>query len=253
MREWLYGRNPVRECLRAGRRAQRKLVLAEGVRSNALVEEVITLARERACSVETRPRDELSHLIGSDEHQGIILEVGPYPYVDLEEIAQAAQSRGDSALVLLLDRLQDPQNAGTLLRTAEAMGVQGVILPKRRAVAITPAVAKTSAGASEYLWIARETNLVRTIDSLKEAGLWVYGLEDDPRAVLYTEIDWDRPLGIVVGSEGSGLRRLIREHCDGLARLPMRGQIESLNAAVAGSIVLYEVWHGRQQAAEGVD
>jgi 23S rRNA (guanosine2251-2'-O)-methyltransferase len=169
----------------------------------------------------------------------------------MSEVSAAARQAGPAALVLLLDRLQDPQNVGTLLRTAEAAGVQGVVLPEREAVAITPAVVRASAGACEHLRIARVGNLVPAMATLGEAGLWVLGLEDDPQASLYSQIDWRGPLAVVVGSEGFGLRRLVRERCDGLVRLPMHGQIGSLNAAVAGSIVLYEILRFRGSAGLG--
>jgi 23S rRNA (guanosine2251-2'-O)-methyltransferase len=249
VKEALYGRNPVRECLRAGRRPFRRLFLAEGVRRNALVKEIAALAGQRGCPLQTCPRSDLSGLAGSRHHQGVVLEAGSYPYADLGDISAAAREAGPAALVLMLDRLQDPQNVGTLLRTAEAVGVQGVVLPERRATEITPAVAKASAGASEHLRIAQVKNLARAVTRLQEGGLWVMGLEDDPKAALYSAMDWHRPLALVVGSEGHGLRRLVREKCDGLVRLPMRGQIESLNAAVAGSVVLYEVWRARESAA----
>jgi 23S rRNA (guanosine2251-2'-O)-methyltransferase len=250
VREALYGRNPVRECLRAGRRPFRQLFLAEGLRRTAPVIEIATLARQRGCPLQTCPRSDLSRLAGSRHHQGVVLEAGSYPYADLGEIATAARQAGPAALVLLLDQLQDPQNVGTLLRTAEAVGVQGILLPERRATEITPAVVKASAGASEHLRIAQVKNLARAVTRLQEGGLWVMGLEDDPKAALYSAMDWHRPLALVVGSEGHGLRRLVREKCDGLVRLPMRGQIESLNAAVAGSVVLYEVWRAREFAAD---
>ncbi|MBN1485718.1 MAG: 23S rRNA (guanosine(2251)-2'-O)-methyltransferase RlmB [Chloroflexia bacterium] len=245
MSEFLYGRNPIWECLRAGRRRLRRLLLAQGVQRNPRVEEIVGLARQHACPIEQRAKNELSRLCRSGQHQGLVLETGDYPYRALEEIVAEAHVAGSAALILLLDRLQDPQNVGTLLRTAEAVGVQGVVLPQHRAASITPAVVKASAGATEHLSIAQETNLARTVEQLKGAGLWVLGLEEGEDAVLYTEVDWDRPLVLVVGSEGSGLRRLVRERCDGLVRLPMRGKIASLNASVAGSVMLYEVWRSR--------
>ncbi|MGC8873977.1 MAG: 23S rRNA (guanosine(2251)-2'-O)-methyltransferase RlmB [Chloroflexia bacterium] len=237
----LYGRNAVREALRAGRRRFFRLLLAEGMRRDEGVEELERLASARGCPVEYRPRGTMAQVARSREHQGVVLEAGPYPYAELEEILAAAQEAGRDALVLLLDRVQDPQNLGTLLRTAEAVGAQGVVLPEHEAAGVTPAVVRASAGACEHLAIARVTNLARALAALQKAGLWVVGLESDAQATLYTQIDWDRPLALVVGSEGFGLRRLIRERCDILARLPMRGQVSSLNAAVAGSVALYEI------------
>lgn len=238
--EALYGTNAVREALRAGRRTCRRLLVDAGAKPDHVLDEIAQLAQRRRCPVETRHREQLGRLCRSTEHQGLVLEVSSYPYATLEHLCRAAREAGPDALLLVLDRVQDPQNVGTLLRTAEAVGVQGVVLPEREAVAITPAVVRASAGASEFLRIARVGNLVPAIAELKEAGLWVLGLEEDPAASLYSAMDWNRPLAIVVGSEGFGLRRLVRERCDGLVRLPMRGRISSLNAAVAGSVALYE-------------
>ena len=243
--EMLYGTNAVREALRADRRTYRRLLVDARARPDRVLEEITLLAQKKRCPVDSRHRDQLGRMCRSREHQGVVLEVSSYPYATVAEISRAAREAGPAALVLVLDRVQDPQNVGTLLRTAEAVGVQGVVLPKREAVAITPAVVRASAGASEFLRIAREGNLVPALARLKEAGLWVLGLEGEPTASLYTAVDWDRPLAIVVGSEGFGLRRLVHERCDGLVRLPMRGRINSLNASVAGSVVLYEIWRAR--------
>lgn len=244
----LYGRNAVREALRAARRTFYRLLIAEGIRRDEGVGEICRLASERGCPVEEQPRGTVARVARSQEHQGVVLEAGPYPYVEFEAIVAAAQQAGNEALVLVLDRVQDPQNLGALLRTAEAVGVQGVVLPEHEAAGVSPAVVRASAGACEHLAIARVTNLARALATLQKAGLWAIGLEADRQAVLYTEIDWDRPLALVVGSEGFGLRRLIRQRCDALARLPMRGQVASLNAAVAGSVALYEVLRYRDAA-----
>lgn len=247
MRELLYGRNAVRECLRAGRRTVYKVLLAEGVKESGTVADILNTARGRGIVPQRVERRQLDGL-GDVNHQGVAAEVEPYPYSDPEEMLKVAEERGDRPLLLLLDCLQDPQNLGTLLRTAEAVGVHGVIIPKRRAVAVTPAVVNASAGAVEHLLVARVTNVVQAMDRLKAAGVWVVGLEDVPEAQLYHRADLNIPLALVVGSEGGGMRRLVRERCDFLIRLPMRGRIGSLNASVAGSIALYEIW--RQREAE---
>lgn len=247
MRELLYGRNAVRECLRAGRRTVYKVLLAEGVKESGTVADILNTARGRGIVPQRVERRQLDGL-GDVNHQGVAAEVEPYPYSDPEEMLKVAKERGESPLLLLLDCLQDPQNLGTLLRTAEAVGVHGVIIPKRRAVAVTPAVVNASAGAVEHLLVARVTNVVQAMDRLKAAGVWVVGLEDVPEAQLYHRADLNIPLALVVGSEGGGMRRLVRERCDFLIRLPMRGRIGSLNASVAGSIALYEIW--RQREAE---
>jgi 23S rRNA (guanosine2251-2'-O)-methyltransferase len=175
-----------------------------------------------------------------------VVETEPYPYVDLGHIISFAVDQNEPLLLLVLDLLQDPQNVGSLLRTAEAVGVHGVIIPRRRAVAITPAVVSASAGAVEYLLVAQVTNLARTLDELKRHDVWVAGLEADAGAALCDQADLRGPLALVVGSEGSGLRRLVREKCDFLVRLPMYGRVASLNAAVAGSVALYEVERQRR-------
>jgi len=243
MRGILYGRNAVWEALRAGRRRFYKLVLAEGVRESGIVAEIADLARQRQIPLQRVERRQLDEI--SSNHQGVAAEVSPYPYVDWEEILAEIERGQEMPLLLLLDCLQDPQNLGSLLRTAEIVGVQGVVLPKRRAVGVTPAVVNASAGAVEHLRVARVTNLVRAMEELKGRDIWIVGLENVPQAQPYYQADLNLPLALVVGSEGRGMRRLVREKCDLLIKLPMRGRISSLNAAVAGSIALYEAWRQR--------
>jgi 23S rRNA (guanosine2251-2'-O)-methyltransferase len=245
MREILYGRQPVREVLRAGRRQVYRLLLAEGVKETGIVREVLALWDATRVPVQRVDRRELDKLGGEANHQGLAVEVSGYPYVelaDLEEPSDLAGPEPQSAdpLFLLLDHLRDPQNLGSLLRSAEAVGVRGVVLPHRRAAPVTPAAVRASAGASEHLRIARVTNLVRAIETLKASGIWLAGLDAGRGAEPYAGADLSGPLGIVVGGEGAGLSRLVREHCDFLIRLPMHGRVESLNAAVAGSVALYE-------------
>jgi len=244
MREMLYGRNAVREALRAGRRKIYKLVLTQGTQETGIVADIVTLANKSGVPVQQVERQQLDRL-GNFNHQGVAAEAAPYPYVELEEILAEADQRQEMPLLLMLDCLQDPQNFGALLRTAEIVGVHGVVIPKRRAVGITPAVVNSSAGATEHLLVARVTNLVRAMEELKARGLWMVGLEDVAQAHLYDQTDLAIPLALVVGSEGRGLGRLVRETCDMLIKLPMRGKISSLNAAVAGSIALYEAWRQR--------
>lgn len=243
--EWLYGRNAVREALR-GRRAPRALLLAEGVRRSGSVGEILQLAGRRGLRAEERPAAELQDLAGPVNHQGVLLLASAYTYADFE--ATVAAAAGSEPLYLLLDSLQDPQNFGTLLRSAEAAGVSAVIIPEHRQVGVTPAVVNASSGAVEHLAVAPVTNLSRAIERLKAAGVWVAGLEEAPGATPPWQADLRGPLALVVGSEGEGLSRLVREHCDFLLALPMLGQVASLNAAVAGSIALYEVLRQRQVA-----
>jgi 23S rRNA (guanosine2251-2'-O)-methyltransferase len=245
MNEILYGRNAVREALRAGRRKIYKVVLAQGMEETGIVADIATLASKSGVPIQRVERRQLDRL-GGFNHQGVAAEAAPYPYAELAEILAKADQRQEMPLLLMLDCLQDPQNFGALLRTAETAGVHGVVIPRRRAVGITPAVVNSSAGATEHLLVARVTNLVRTMEELKTKGLWMVGLEDVPQAQLYDQSDLTMPLALVVGSEDRGMGRLVRETCDILIRLPMRGKISSLNAAVAGSIALYEVWRQRR-------
>jgi 23S rRNA (guanosine2251-2'-O)-methyltransferase len=179
------------------------------------------------------------------KHQGVLLEVSPYVYSDVQEMLALATTRTERPFLLLLDLLHGPQNIGSLLRTAEICGVHGVIVQDRRAPDMTPAVVQYSAGAAEHLLVAQVTNLVQTINRLQKEEIWVAGLDMDPTAQRLGEIDLAIPLAIVVGHEGSGLRRLVRDNCDFLLQLPMRGHVESLNAAVAGSVLLYAAWQAR--------
>jgi 23S rRNA (guanosine2251-2'-O)-methyltransferase len=241
----LYGRNPVLESLRASRRKPQRLILAEGVQEQGGVQEIVSLARSARLPLRRVSKHELAQLIGHRRHQGVALETSPFTYSDVTSMLEAARTNGEQPFLILLDLLQDPQNVGTLIRTGEAVGVHGLILQERRAIGVTPAVVNSSSGAVEHLRVSRETNLVRTMRDLKEAGLWLYGLDGRPDQVPYHQVDLDGPIALVVGSEGGGLRRLVRQTCDTLIRLPMRGQIESLNAAVAGSVVLYAIWQAR--------
>lgn len=248
MIETLYGRNGVCESLRAGRRKPYKLLLAEGVRETDIINQIVSLAKQAGVRTAQVRRQDLDQL-GDVHHQGVALETSDYPYSSLDEIVASAQSRGEAPLILLLDLLKDPQNVGSLLRTAEVVGAHGVVIQRRRAVGITPAVVHASAGAVEHLLVAQVTNLVDAIGRLKGHDVWVAGLEAARDAQLHTEAGLTGALALVVGSEGEGLRRLVRERCDFLVQLPMRGQVTSLNASVAGSIVLYEVLRQRETDA----
>jgi 23S rRNA (guanosine2251-2'-O)-methyltransferase len=248
--ELLYGRNAVRETLRAARRDVKRLLVSSGASvESGTLGDVVRLAESVGVRVERIERQQLDKRLREANHQGVALEVGSYPYADVDDCLRLAEQHNEPAFLLLLDHLQDPQNVGTLLRTAEAVGVHGVLLPGRRAAEITPAVVNASAGAVEHLQVVVVTNVAQSIAEIQRAGVWVAGLEDDPAAQLYDEADLDLPLAIVVGAEGPGLARLTRERCDFLLRLPMRGQIASLNAAVAGSIMLYQAARARRHRA----
>jgi 23S rRNA (guanosine2251-2'-O)-methyltransferase len=250
VREVLYGRQPVRECLRAHRRHIHRLVLADGVREPGIPGEILDSARQLGIPVARVPRRHLDEI--TTAHQGIALETGAYPYVTVDDLLRWAQKQAEPPFLLALDHLQDPHNLGALLRSAEAVGVHGVILPERRAVGVTPAVVSASAGASEHMRVAQVTNLVRTLEALKQENLWSVGLDTGPGSCRYDQVEGDlnRPLVLVVGAEGSGLSQLVRQRCDYLVRLPMRGRIESLNASVAGGIALYAAWAARGFAGD---
>jgi 23S rRNA (guanosine2251-2'-O)-methyltransferase len=248
MRETLYGRNAVHEALRAGRRRFFRLALVDTVRTTDVISDILSLAATADVPVERVQRRDMDWL-GEANHQGVILEASEYPYASIDQILTLAQERDEPPLLLLLDLIQDPQNLGGLIRTAEAVGVHGVVIQSRRAAGVTPAVVHTSAGAVEHVRVAQETNLSEVITRLKDRQVWVAGLEAVRGGQWYDQADLTGPLALVVGSEGKGLRRLVQERCDFLIELPMLGKVASLNASVAGSIVLYEAWRQRQSAA----
>lgn len=242
MKEWLYGRNAVYECLRARRRDVFRLRVAEGAQEKGRLADILGLAAARRLPAERVARSQLDSFGAG--HQGVALEASAYPYRALPDVLELASSRGEAPFVLILDALQDPQNMGTLLRTAEICGVHGALLPFRHSATITPAVVNASSGASEHLLVV-QANLAQAIAELKEKGLWVAGLEGGPQAKPIQTFRLDGPLALVVGSEGEGMRELIRKSCDVLLSLSMKGQVESLNAAVAGSIALYLAMQSR--------
>ena len=236
------GRNPVYEVLRSGRRTVHQLLIAREVNKKGHLDDIFKLASRSNLFVKRVPRNQL-HGLGT-HHQGVALQVSVYPYVDVTDILARVKESGEPLLVLILDVLEDPQNVGTLIRTAEAIGVHGVVLPYRRTATITPAVVSASSGATEHLFIT-QANIAQTIALLKEEGGWVVGLEASEEAQSPSEIDLSGPMVVVVGSESQGMRRLVRSSCDFLMELPMRGHIDSLNAAVAGSVALYLTWEAR--------
>lgn len=238
MSERIVGRNPVMEALRAGRPIH-KLLVARGAQEGS-IRQIRGLARERGILVQEVDRARLDELAAGQNHQGVVAQAAAREYATVDEILDRARERGEDPFVLLLDGIEDPQNLGSLLRTCDACGVHGVIIPERRSAGVTPVVAKVSAGAVEYVPVAQVTNLARTLDQLKAAGLWIVGADMDGRELHY-QARLTGPLGVVVGGEGKGLGRLVGEKCDFKVRIPMRGQVNSLNAAVAGAILLYEV------------
>jgi 23S rRNA (guanosine2251-2'-O)-methyltransferase len=245
MKEFIYGRNPVYETLRALKRDIFRLLVAEGAQEKGRLAEILDLSAKRKIPVERVPRLRLDKI--SENHQGVALEASAYPYVELEDILDLAKTRREPLFVLILDALQNPQNLGTIIRTAEAVGMHGVLIPPHRAAEITPAVVSSSAGACEHMLVAK-ANLAQAIDQLKEADAWIVGLDEGPQSKDLSEVPLDRALGVVVGSEGEGIRPLVRNSCDYLLHLPMVGKIESLNAAVAGSIAMYLAYLARHKS-----
>jgi len=236
MKEWITGRNPVYECLTADRRNFFRLLINKGSDVKGRIEDILRLAEKKHITAETMDKNYLAKI--SDHHQGVALEASGYPYTDLPDILEKVKISGLPMFILLIDQIHDVQNLGTLIRSAEIFGVHGIIIPVHRAAGITPAVVNASSGASEHLLIA-QMNISQAIDDLKQNDAWIVGLDMDDSAESLESINLKGALGVVVGSEGSGLRRLVREKCDHIAYIPMTGKIESLNAAVAGSIALY--------------
>jgi 23S rRNA (guanosine2251-2'-O)-methyltransferase len=245
MTEYLYGRWPVLESLRAGRREFQQLLLAEGIEEKGIVETILAAAQQREVSVRRVPRRVIDDLSKNANHQGVALRAGKYPYVDLDVILATAAERNESPFLLILDLLKDPQNVGALLRVADAVGVHGMLLQERRGVDITSAVVNASSGAVEHLKVSIVTNLVTVMRRLKDEGIWLVGLDIGPDTATLDRVDLNRPLALVLGSEGEGLRRLVRETCDMRITIPMRGHVMSLNVATAGSIALYAAWQAR--------
>jgi 23S rRNA (guanosine2251-2'-O)-methyltransferase len=248
MADYIWGRYPVLEALRSRRRVHRVLV-AQGPQDAALTQ-VLDQARRAGVPIEPSPRRRLDELSRGANHQGIIALAAPRQYAEIDDVFARAAALEEPPLVLVLDAIQDVQNLGSLIRTAEAVGAHGVIIPEHRAAGLTPAVDKTSAGAVELIPVVRVTNVSRTLDDLKKRGLWCIGLEGDAQTD-YDHANLEGPIALVVGNEGQGITRLVRDHCDLLVRIPMRGRVRSLNAAVAGSVVLYEIWRQRGRPMPG--
>lgn len=245
----LYGVNPLLEALRAGERIPPEIVIAEGARDERL-QELIELARTKNVTIKRAPRASIDRAVGNTHHQGVMARIPAARYADTDDLLSSIASRVGAEkepLVVVLDGVEDPRNLGAILRTSECAGVDGVFVPERRAAGLTDVVAKAAAGATEYVPVARATNLSRLIAQLKERNLWVVGTAADA-SLNYTEWDWTRPSVVVIGGEGAGLRRLVRERCDVLVRIPVQGKIQSLNVSVAAGIVLYEALRQRSMA-----
>ncbi len=233
----LYGRNPVLEALRDGR--VHEVLVARGV-EEAFVREL----KDTGVRLRFAPRIELDQLAGTTAHQGVLAEVEDLKWATVDDILDRAESRGEDLLIVLLDGITDPRNFGAIIRSAEVLGAHGVVVEERRSAPLSPVVAKTAAGATSYLPVAQTKNLPRLIDALKEDRVWVYGAAGEA-AQDASSVDFSGRVALVVGAEGEGMRRLVREKCDALVKIPTRGQVDSLNASVAAGILIYEVMRGR--------
>ncbi|GGA51446.1 23S rRNA (guanosine(2251)-2'-O)-methyltransferase RlmB [Paenibacillus physcomitrellae] len=243
--EWIGGKHSLLEALRAGRTIN-KIWIAEGAQKH-LTAPIIAEARKLGIITQTVDKRKLDQMVPDLQHQGVVAQVAPYAYAEVEDLLEAASASGRPPFLLILDEIEDPHNLGSILRTAECTGVHGVILPKRRSASITATVSKTSAGAVEYVPVARVTNLAQTIDQLKEAGIWVVGTDVEAREGIYDTNIFNGPVAVVIGNENKGMGRLIKEKCDVLVKLPMAGKLNSLNASVAAGVVMYEVLRRREQ------
>lgn len=242
--EILFGINPVYEALRAGRRDIFKVYVTKEKISKRL-EKVITLADSLKISVEASTPLYLSSISGTDHHQGVGAKTGPYPFVKVSEILSSTQDDKSTLFLLLLDNIMDPHNLGALVRTALCVGMNGVIIPKDRSAMPTPTVSKASAGALEHICLSRVTNMVNTIKQLKERGLWIAGMDKISDETIYS-YDIKRFNAIVIGGEEKGIRPLVKKHCDVLLSIPQTGPLDSLNASVAGAVVMYEAFRQRR-------
>jgi len=234
----LEGRNPVLEALKAGRTIN-KILIAKGEREGS-IRQISAVAKEMGITIQEVDRRNLDNISITRSHQGVIAYVSVKEYVEVDDILKAAEKSNKPPFILILDEINDAHNLGSILRTADAVGVHGVIIPKRRAVGLTSVVAKASAGAIEYVPVARVTNIAQTIDYLKKNNIWVIGTDQTGDNEFYKS-DLKGPVALVIGSEGEGMGRLVREKCDFIVRIPMMGNISSLNASVAAAVIMYEI------------
>ncbi|MBI2202365.1 MAG: 23S rRNA (guanosine(2251)-2'-O)-methyltransferase RlmB [Candidatus Rokubacteria bacterium] len=234
----IWGRNPVLELLRTGGRRADEVAVLSGAAGP--LSEVVALARRAGVKISYRTRDQLSAMAGTDQHQGVVARVAFQEYLDLDQLLAIPATRGGTPFFLALDQIQDPRNFGAVLRSAAAFGVHGVVIPKHHAVGLTDAAARTAMGAVEHVAVARGTNLVNVLETLKNSGIWVYGLSSEGGTPIWNA-DLSGPLCLVLGSEGEGLRPLVARTCDVLVTVPMSGGVGSLNVAAAGAVACYEV------------
>ncbi len=236
------GRNPVLEALESGREIN-KILVADGNKEGS-IKKIIAKAKSMGIVISYVDRNKINSLSESDNHQGVIAYVAAHDYADLDTLLKDIEASGEDAFLIVLDEISDPHNLGSIMRTADAVGAHGIIIPKRRAVGLTPVVAKTSAGAIEYVPVCRVTNVARTIETLKAKNIWVAGA-DMAGEQTHFKSNFKGNIAIVMGSEGKGITRLVKEKCDFLVNIPMQGKVSSLNASVAASVIMYEVYKQR--------
>jgi 23S rRNA (guanosine2251-2'-O)-methyltransferase len=236
------GRHPVLEALKSGREID-KIFIQKGANEGS-IRQIIAIAREKNLLIKEVDKVKLDNLSLTHNHQGVIASAALYKYYEIEEILNIAKEKGEEPFIIILDEITDNHNLGSIIRSAEAAGVHGIVIPKRRSVALTPIVAKTSAGAIEYMPVSKVTNISQTLQFLKKQGLWIVGA--DMRGQTYYEKDLTGPIALVIGSEGEGIGRLIKENCDFLVKIPMIGKIASLNAGVSAGIITYDIFRQRQ-------
>lgn len=242
MEDQVEGRNSVTELLKSGKDIN-KLYVQKGEKHGS-INEIIKLAKQNKVVITELDRAKLDQMSESHNHQGVIAIVPPYEYCDVDEILEYAKSKNETPFILILDGIEDPHNLGSIIRTAECSGVHGIIIPKRRSVQVNATVNKTSAGAAQYVKVARVNNLTETIKYLKENDVWIYGTDIEGKC-YYNEQKYNGGVAIVIGSEGFGMSRLVKENCDFLVKIPMVGKINSLNASVSAGILMYEVFNQR--------
>lgn len=237
------GRNPVMEALRSDREID-KILIANGAQQGS-IQKIIGMAKDKGILIQYVEKQKIDQLSESHSHQGVLAYVAAYGYADVEDIIKKAEEKGEDPFIIILDEITDPHNLGSVIRTANAAGAHGIIIPKRRSVGLTAVVAKTSAGALEYVPVAKVSNISQTIDNLKTRGIWVVGADMEGEQTYY-KADLTGKIALVIGSEGLGIGRLIKEKCDFLINIPMKGEVGSLNASIAASIIIYEVMKQRQ-------
>lgn len=244
--DFIIGRNPVIEVLKSSRDINKIWVAENSLKGQA--QQITKLAKERGITINFVPKKKIDQMVEGN-HQGVVAQVAAYEYVHVDDILKVAEERGELPFLLLLDEIEDPHNLGSIMRTADAVGAHGIVIPKRRAVGLTATVAKSSTGAIEHIPVARVTNMARTIDDLKDKGVWIVGT-DAKGADDYRNLDGKMSLALIIGSEGKGIGRLIKEKCDFLIKMPMVGHVTSLNASVAASLLMYEVYRKRYPLGE---